>query len=150
MSWSNVIILVNALDFDEAEQKALDVFETEGAIVCDGQYELESGEPDEHSENRSTLAGYEALKSKDFLEKIQKQIDDYQSKLSELIGWNPTGYWSLKDIRNTASQYSDYLTSLISFSTKIYDGEDYCPVLDLFKVEENPNNYFFVTIKYHH
>ena len=24
------------------------------------------------------------------------------------------------------------------------------PVLDLFKVEENPNNYFFVTIKYHH
>ena len=84
------------------------------------------------------------------MQELQKQIDDYQSKLSELIGWNPTGYWSLKDIRNTASQYSDYLTSLISFSTKIYDGEDYCPVLDLFKVEENPNNYFFVTIKYHH
>ena len=48
MSWSNVIILVNTLDFDEAKQKALDVFETEGTVVCDGQYELdtfESGVP---------------------------------------------------------------------------------------------------------
>lgn len=150
MSWSSVIILVPANDFEEAESAALQVFETEGIIVCDGNYELESGEPDENSDNQTTLAGYEALKSEDFLEKLQKQIDDYQSKLSELIGWNPEGYWSLKDVRNTASQYSDYLTSLISFSTKIYDGEDYCPVLDLFKVEENPNNYFFVTIKYHH
>ena len=146
MSWSSVIILVPANDFEEAESAALQVFETEGIIVCDGSYEIETDSFDV----TLTLAGYEALKSEDFLEKLQKQIDDYQSKLSELIGWNPEGYWSLKDVRNTASQYSDYLTSLISFSTKIYDGEDYCPVLDLFKVEENPNNYFFVTIKYHH
>lgn len=146
MSWSSVIILVPANDFEEAESAALQVFETEGIIVCDGSYEIETDSFDV----TLTLAGYEALKSEDFLEKLQKQIDDYQSKLSELIGWNPEGYWSLKDVRNTASKYSDYLTSLISFSTKIYDGEDYCPVLDLFKVEENPNNYFFVTIKYHH
>ena len=146
MSWSSVIILVPANDFEEAESAALQIFETEGIIVCDGSYEIETDSFDV----TLTLAGYEALKSEDFLEKLQKQIDDYQSKLSELIGWNPEGYWSLKDVRNTASQYSDYLTSLISFSTKIYDGEDCCPVLDLFKVEENPNNYFFVTIKYHH
>ena len=146
MSWSSVIILVPENDFEEAESAALQVFETEGIIVCDGSYEIETDSFDV----TLTLAGYEALKSEDFLEKLQKQIDDYQSKLSELIGLNPEGYWSLKDVRNTASQYSDYLTSLISFSTKIYDGEDYCPVLDLFKVEENPNNYFFVTIKYHH
>ena len=146
MSWSSVIILVPANDFEEAESAALQVFETEGIIVCDGIYEIETDSFDV----TLTLAGYEALKSEDFLEKLQKQIEDYQSKFSELIGWNPEGYWSLKDIRNIASKYSDYLTSLISFSTKIYDGEDYCPVLDLFKVEENPNNYFFVTIKYHH
>ena len=63
MSWSSVIILVRENDFEEAESAALQVFETEGIIVCDGSYEIE---------------------------------------------------------------------------------------LDLFKVEENPNNYFFVTIKYHH
>lgn len=142
MAWKTVYIVVEADSIDDAEQKALEVFETEGNDVSDGQFQLESGE-----EEIKTMRVKEIINNHFFLNVIQEQIKDYTENLNQLVGWNPKGFWSLKELRKSIIDYHPYLSSKITHKSVIYNGITYEPVLDVYDI---PNDSYLVPIMFHY
>lgn len=146
MGCSNVKILVKTLDFDEAIEKALEIFSNEGKLLSD-DFSLDV----DIEEKSCVLAGYEAIKNAEFLNIYEKQFKEYQDKIVSLV-FNNYGRFDFKDLpdcRNKFSQlFGDYLVSHITFKVSIYDGESFCPFLNIEKLRLNPNDYFIVSINY--
>lgn len=145
MAWKTVYIVVEADSIDDAEQKALEVFETEGNDLCDGQFELESGE-----EENKTFRAKEIINKNFFLKLLQEQIRDYTENLNQLVGWNPEGFWSLKELRSSIVNYHPYLSSKITYKSVIYNGITYEPVLDVKDLEKVAEKGYIVPIMFHY
>lgn len=147
MGYREVKILVKVKDFEEAEEKALEVFGNEGKYLSDN-YKLKI--LDDCSES---LAGYEALQNKEFLELFKQQYEDFYDIIVPLyFGKLIKIDSSLDDISKIRNSFSlkikNYFSDHITQKVLIYDGEDFCPMLSKEKLLQKPNEYFIVTILY--
>lgn len=144
MGYKNVRILVRALTFETAEEKALNVFSSEGNKVSDGTFFLGQIKGDEPS----IFAGYEVVENEDFINSFNQQFQDFKKNIQDLIFEN-SDTKNLESVRNYLSdKYRDYLSQKITHKTLIYDGESFGPLLLKKKLEQFPNEYFIVVITY--
>lgn len=143
MAWKTVYIVVEADSVEEAEEKALEVFESEGGDVCDGQFELESGEED----NNKTFQIKDLLNDKSFLDRLKMQIKEYSAYLIKLSSIKILDGSHLKEIRGIYSDYHPYLSPKITHHSVLYNGITYEPVLDIYDI---PNDAYLVPIMFHY
>lgn len=146
MAWKTVYIVVEADSIDDAEQKALEVFESEGNDVCDGKFELESGE-----ENNKIFQIKDLINKNLFLEILNIQIQEYDAHLKSLLSKNIIfDHFNTKCLRNIVSDYHAYLSPKITHHSVLYNGITYEPVLDIKDLEKVAKKGYIVPIMFHY
>ena len=151
MGYREVRILIDASSIEEAEEKAFEVFSSEGTRVSNDEYCLASNLEKENPENVRTLEGFETFDNQNFINIFNEQYQDFRKNLSELYlkKFEDIEIKNFEHLRNKlADKYSDYLSPNITHKTLIYDGESYCPMLSNDKLQNFPMKYFVVTILY--
>ena len=152
MGYREVRILIDASSIEEAEEKALEIFSSEGTRVCnEDQYYLAYSFEKENPENVRILEGFETFDNQNFINIFNEQYQDFRKILSELHlkKIEDIEIKNFEDLRNKlANKYSDYLSPNITHKTLIYDGESFCPLLSNKKLQNFPMKYFVVTIIY--
>ena len=152
MGYREVRILIDASSIEEAEEKAFEVFSSEGSRVCnEDEYYIASNLEKENPENVRTLEGFETFDNQNFINIFNEQYQDFRKNLSELYlkKFEDIEIKNFEHLRNKlADKYSDYLSPNITHKTLIYDGESYCPMLSNEKLQNFPMKYFVVTIIY--
>lgn len=143
MAWKTVYILVEADSIDDAEQKALEVFETEGNDVSDGQFKLD------FEEKTKTVHLLKTEKDSFILELLNEQIDWYRKAMIN-ISLCTIQSNEVKGMRKLLSDYYTFLSPKITHHSFLYNGITYEPILDIKDLEKVSEKGYLVPIMFHY
>lgn len=134
MAYYTVKIIVGPVDsIEEAEVKACEVFEQEGANAHDGFWESQTNEITCFPEG----LGEEMIRQRSSYSKAMYSFKKEISAVSSPF---------IEDIRLVGEKYKDYFSNNITKVCEIYDGVVFEPCL---KYPDYGKGYYVVPIKYH-